>query len=122
MHTLHLWILCLLMPLLAPAAWAGMVQSDEHTQHLAPPTGHAALGMPCHTQANGEDATPHPAPGQPPTQHPGCGDCSACHVLALLPPDWQLSGPTLVQAAPGWHATPDRGRPRVCELYRPPRA
>jgi hypothetical protein len=129
MRTLRIWILCLLMPLLAPLAWGGVVQAapaDAARQELSPEQAASPpqAALPCHTANPGvQQASTTDAQGAPAHQHLGCcGDCSACHALALLPPNWQLNGPALVQAAPGWHAATGRGRPKTCELYRPPRA
>lgn len=112
MRTLRTWILCLLLPLLAPLAWGGWVQVASPTQ----------AAMPCHMSGQDMRSVEKGNRGTPENKHVRCGDCSACHVLALLPSDWQLNGPALVQAAPGWYAASDRGRPKACELYRPPRA
>ncbi len=116
MRTLRIWLLLLLLPLITPMAWA---QVDAAVLRADPP-------CPMHqTVATAEDAVGHaPAAStkRPPARHLPCGDCSACHAVALLPPSLQLDDPELGEAAPGWHADLGPGRPEGCELYRPPRA
>jgi hypothetical protein len=128
MRTLRLWLLLLLLPLITPMAWAqagdavlradppcplhqAMVVAEAQTTDLADQTNKADHGEPVATASRRTSA-----------RHLPCGDCSACHAVALLPPAWQVDAPELVEAAPGWHADLGQGRPEGCELYRPPRA
>jgi hypothetical protein len=129
MRTLRLWLLLLLLPLITPMAWA---QVDAAVLRAEPPCPlHQAMARAEATTSMGhaaqraDDAAVHAPPAatqRPPARHLPCGDCSACHAVALLPPAWQIDGPELVEAAPGWHADLGPGRPDGCELYRPPRA
>ncbi len=124
MHTLRLWTLWLLWSLLTPLAW-GQAPQTAPTPSPTPAQVQAHVRMPCHGPTPADMSTAAPAAKPAMAQHQaqaGCGDCSACHVLALWPADWQLHGPALVEATPGWHATPDGGRLKGCELYRPPQA
>jgi len=124
MRNLRLCALWLLLSLLSPLVWS-------HALHAAatPSRDAARMVMPCHVQDEVQMQVDM-ATGTPTAKHKmvkhqakaGCGDCSACHVLALLQAEWQLHGPTLVEATPGWHATPGCGRLKGCELYRPPQA
>jgi hypothetical protein len=126
MRNLRLCALWLLLSLLSPLVWS-------HALHAAatPSRDAARVVMPCHAQVAVQvQMQVDMATGTPTAKHKmvkhqakaGCGDCSACHVLALLQAEWQLHGPTLVEATPGWHATPGCGRLKGCELYRPPQA
>jgi hypothetical protein len=127
MRTLRLWLLFWLLPLISPMAWA---QAGNAVLPADPPCPmHQAIAA-----AEAADLVAPPVVVQlpdrllatvskrQPTRHLPCGDCSACHAVALLPPAWQLDDPDLVEATPGWHADLGQGRPEGCELYRPPRA
>lgn len=129
MRTLRLWLLFLLLPLITPLAWA---QASTAALRADPPCpAHQAMvaaeatdraATAGHQAAQAPDRLLSTVAKSPPTRRLPCGDCSACHAVALLPPAWQLDGPDLVEATPGWHADLGQGRPEGCELYRPPRA
>ena len=133
MRTIFWWLLSLMLALTAPLAWGESLPA-HHTMHHPleanqATSAPAALPCPMHSAQAPATASPTP-PDQSDTPASGahhhrqpCGDCSACHVVALLPPLWlPPRGPDKVDVTPTWHPDLGAGRPETCELYRPPRA
>jgi len=122
-------LICLLMCLLAP--WtSAQAQGEPRPCHGAHATSGAPAGEGAHAgsvhQASAQ-ATPEAAALLAAAQAPThcklpCKDCSACHVVALLPAVVTLRGPEPMGQVPLWSPSLSPGRARVCELYRPPQA
>ncbi len=132
-------LICLLMCLLAP--WAS---AQAHGGSQPCHGAHAHSGAP--SEASAPEAAPagegvHAGPAHPAAASAAplaasllanaqasahcklpCKDCSACHVVALLPAIATVCGPEPMGHAPLWTPSLSPGRARVCELYRPPQA
>lgn len=122
MRLIRLCLTCMLLCLLTPWAGAAVLSATP------PCHAHQAAAQVVHTDHNEAARTVDaladdieqantPADGR----HLPCGDCAACHGVALAPAVSALRGPTDVHGAPRWTPSLSDGRWLGCELYRPPR-